>query len=58
MSQPNIRRVPILLAAMVPPPTSTTFFPVKSKNSGNLGGPSTQPAVRYRNDAVFLARTR
>ena len=27
-------------------------------NSGNLGGPSTQPAVRYRNDAVFLARTR
>ena len=27
-------------------------------NSGNLGGPSTQPAVRYCNDAVFLARTR
>lgn len=27
-------------------------------NSGNLGGPSMQPAVRYRNDAVFLARTR
>lgn len=26
-------------------------------DSGNLGGPSTQPAVRYRNDAVFLART-
>lgn len=27
-------------------------------NSGNLGGPSTRPAVRYRNDAVFLARVR
>ena len=26
-------------------------------NSGNLGGPSTQPAVRYRNDAVFLAQS-
>lgn len=27
-------------------------------NSGSLGGPSAQPAVRYRNDAVFLARVR
>lgn len=27
-------------------------------NSGNLSGPSTRPAVRYRNDAVFLARTK
>ena len=27
-------------------------------NSGSLGGPSAQPAVRYRNYAVFLARVR